>query len=383
MNNIISQDFWCATLTKENPECKWQQLDEEVTHHLMIEQAVLGLNCKDRCMIEATARTADGTEKSCMICHLIPSSVPNCQLTLSFKQVSLRLAAGDGPVYLTGTHSQEVEGADEFSDEEGEDAPALINAEAEEEEEESSDGEEIDEDKMLEELAAAQANKLKTFMKKDKKGKLAPPGPQSKKVEAAVEAPKPAVEALKPAAKKAEEKKEEVVVKQDEEMEDEEEDSSEEEDDDEEEEAEGKVEGKAAVEEGDDDDDDDDENEVDSDDDDEEEDDDEEDDEESEEESDEEEEPAPVTKKRKTEAATPVPVKANGKPAATPKQSKKEKPQTPVAKPNLNELKKKLMASPSLPKKYEKFVNLMKNAHKVTDDKEIKCTWEFVQKNKK
>ena len=70
----------------------------------------------------------------------------------------------------------------------------------------------------------------------------------------------------------------------------------------------------------------------------------------------------------------------NGKPAVTPKQAKK--PQTP-SKPNLNDLKKKLLASPSLPKKYEKFVNLMKNAHKVTDEKEIKTTWEFLQKNKK
>ena len=77
-----------------------------------------------------------------------------------------------------------------------------------------------------------------------------------------------------------------------------------------------------------------------------------------------------------------VPVK-NGKPAAaTPKQKKEKLPQTP-SKPNLNDLKKKLLASPSLPKKYEKFVNLMKNAHKVTDEKEIKNTWEFVQKNKK
>ena len=70
----------------------------------------------------------------------------------------------------------------------------------------------------------------------------------------------------------------------------------------------------------------------------------------------------------------------NGKPAAqTPKQKKAQTP----SKPNLNELKKKLLASPSLPKKYEKFVNLMKNAHKVSDDKEIKSTWEFLQKNKK
>ena len=69
----------------------------------------------------------------------------------------------------------------------------------------------------------------------------------------------------------------------------------------------------------------------------------------------------------------------NGK--AAPKQAKKQ-PVTP-AKPNLNELKKKLLASPALPKKYEKFANLMKNAHKITDDKEIKNTWEFLQKSKK
>ena len=77
----------------------------------------------------------------------------------------------------------------------------------------------------------------------------------------------------------------------------------------------------------------------------------------------------------------PVKAKANGKPASTPKPAKKL-PVTP-AKPSMGELKKKLLASPSLPKKYEKFVNLMKNAHRVSDDKEIKATWEFLQKNKK
>lgn len=80
-------------------------------------------------------------------------------------------------------------------------------------------------------------------------------------------------------------------------------------------------------------------------------------------------------------APVPVKAKANGKPASTPKQAKKL-PVTP-AKPSMGELKKKLLASPSLPKKYEKFVNLMKNAHRVSDDKEIKATWEFLQKNKK
>ena len=68
-------------------------------------------------------------------------------------------------------------------------------------------------------------------------------------------------------------------------------------------------------------------------------------------------------------------------PNATPKQAKK--PQTPAVAPNLNELKKKLLASPNLPKKYEKFMNLMKNAHKIQSEKEIKNTWEYLQKNKK
>ena len=33
-----------------------------------------------------------------------------------YQQVKLRLAAGDGPVYLTGTHSQEIEEDMEESD---------------------------------------------------------------------------------------------------------------------------------------------------------------------------------------------------------------------------------------------------------------------------
>lgn len=409
MNNIISQDFWCVTLSKDNRECVWQHNEDEISHHLMIEQVVLGLNCKERCMVEATSNLIDGTERNTMICQLIPGAVPNCKLSLSFKQVKLRLAAGDGPVYLTGTHSQEIEDMEEDSDDEGVEAPQLVENEAAEEDEEddeeedSSGDEEIDEDKMLEELAAAQANKLKTFMKKNKKDIVeSKPGPLSKKTEPKKAEPEPAPQpveeesapepveeesaeeesaeeeaAEEEAAVSKEEPMEEVdtpavaaeksVEMEDEEESDDEEESGEEDDDEEEDEDE--------------DDEDDDDEEVESDDDDEEE---EEDDDEEEDESEEEseEEAAPVHKKRKTEAPEPVAVKnkPNGKPAATPKQSKK--PQTP-SKPNMNDLKKKLLASPSLPKKYEKFVNLMKNAHKITDDKEIKNTWEFLQKNKK
>jgi hypothetical protein len=55
-------------------------------------QVVLGLNCKERCMVEATSRLTGGEERSTMICQLIPSAVPNCKLSLSFKQVCTNLS---------------------------------------------------------------------------------------------------------------------------------------------------------------------------------------------------------------------------------------------------------------------------------------------------
>ena len=38
MNNIISQDFWCVTLSKDERECVWEHNDDDISHHLMIEQ---------------------------------------------------------------------------------------------------------------------------------------------------------------------------------------------------------------------------------------------------------------------------------------------------------------------------------------------------------
>ena len=97
----------------------WKHDYEEISHHLMVEQVVLGLNYKDNCMVKATSCLVSGEERSTIICQLIPSAVPNCKLSLCFKQVKLKLAAGDGPVHLTGTHSQETkEEADSESVEE-------------------------------------------------------------------------------------------------------------------------------------------------------------------------------------------------------------------------------------------------------------------------
>ena len=78
----------------------WKHDYEEISHHLMVEQVVLGLNYKDNCMVKATSCLVSGEERSTIICQLIPSAVPNCKLSLCFKQVKLKLAAGDGPVIL-------------------------------------------------------------------------------------------------------------------------------------------------------------------------------------------------------------------------------------------------------------------------------------------
>ena len=44
-------------------------------------------------MVEATSRLISGEERSTMICQLIPSAVPNCKLSLSFKQVYILIWA--------------------------------------------------------------------------------------------------------------------------------------------------------------------------------------------------------------------------------------------------------------------------------------------------
>lgn len=76
---------------------------------------------------------------------------------------------------------------------------------------------------------------------------------------------------------------------------------------------------------------------------------------------------------------------ANAGEQKTPKNEKKDgkDAKTPKSAPNVEEVKKKLMKSPNLPKTAEKFKNFMKSAHRVTDDKEVKGIWDWLQKNKK
>ena len=45
----------------------WKHDYEEISHHLMVEQVVLGLTYKDNCMVEATSCLASGEERSTMM----------------------------------------------------------------------------------------------------------------------------------------------------------------------------------------------------------------------------------------------------------------------------------------------------------------------------
>ena len=39
-STVSAQDFWCITLDKDNRECVWKHDDEQISHHLMVEQVI-------------------------------------------------------------------------------------------------------------------------------------------------------------------------------------------------------------------------------------------------------------------------------------------------------------------------------------------------------
>lgn len=126
------------------------------------------------------------------------------------------------------------------------------------------------------------------------------------------------------------------------------------------------------------------------------------DDEEDEDEGSEEEEMEQAPAPKKTQAVKkPVPQQKGKDTFQTPKQQKVKTPQlakkgkeaTPTtvksaskgkpAPPSVDQLKARLLKSPNLPKKPEKFANFIKNTFKIDDANIQKQLWEFVQKSKK
>lgn len=68
----------------------------------------------------------------------------------------------------------------------------------------------------------------------------------------------------------------------------------------------------------------------------------------------------------------------------TPKNISKNTPKnSPKGLASIDDIKQKLLKSPNIPKKLEKFNNYMTSTYKITDNSVKKQMWEFVQKNRK
>lgn len=83
---------------------------------------------------------------------------------------------------------------------------------------------------------------------------------------------------------------------------------------------------------------------------------------------------------QKKTQATPATPKSGGVTAGTKEESgKKQGKQEPMS---IDDIKDKLLKTPTIPKKVDKFNNYISNSYKITDDKIKKQLWEFVQKNR-
>ncbi len=419
------EDFFGCKLSKDSKEYVWSFADESelaIEHKLQINQACLGVEAKqgERNVVDVTTEDEDGEDITHTVLSLQLGHTDMARLKLAFlNKTTFKLVKGNGPVHLTGVHMQAAyPGSDSDEDlESDEDAPELVDSCCKEETcappaaEEKPASTKVDEVKVEPKAATKKPEKKSTEVKK------------AVDVKQAAEAKK-STEAKKPAEAKKSAAKEESSEDESEDDDDEEED---EDDDDEEEEAKvgSKVKsGKDLImdeaseddeemdSEDEDDDDLDDEDDDDEDEDDDEDDDmsDDEDDSEEEEDSEEEDETSPPKAKKSklnvtvngnsakktketgkkaaqdTKGKTPDKKKTPESKTQTPKSNKKgeiKTPQSAKAAPDIDEIRKKLLKSPNLTKTAEKFKNFMKSAHRVTEEKDVKGLWDWVQKSRK
>ena len=396
MAQNASEQFFGIELSNKVKEFEWNGPDEtedDVETKLQILQACLGANAKDgeRNIVDVTVTDADGEEATHTILSMARGQTEMARMDLGFvEKVKFKLAKGNGPVHLCGSL---LRAYSPFSDDD----------------EDESDDEDIPELVMPKKKADADE---KPGIKDEKKQ------PQVGKKDVSELTNKPGVKKYSimadEAGKKSKDQKANVEEDEDETSEEDDEDeailkgkgllddeaSEDEEDDDEDMSDEGdELDSDEELDEDDDEDDDDD-------------DDDDEDISDEDEESEEEEKLEPPKAKKpkvvanghkddkgkspgkkqeakKVETPKNQPV-ANSK---TPKSADKKTPKgekkdgkdakTPKSAPSIDEVKTKLLKSPNLPKTAEKFKNFMKNAHKLTDEKEVQGIWEWLQKNKK
>ena len=388
------EGFFGIELSKKCKTAEWkgpEEVEDNTEVKLQLSHACLGVDAKEgeRNVVDVTTADIYGKEVTHTIVSLQIGHTEMVALNLGFLEKStFKLVKGNGPVHLSGAYlhalgdmSDDESDSDEESEEE--DVPDLVKA--------AEKKETVSDEKPEQKDKAQEAKKDTTKVEPVTKKKAEPKFDSKKKPE-----------------------KEEDADSDEDDDEDEDDDSEDEEGE------QGLLDDEASEDDEDDDEEmnmDDDGDELDSDEDDLDDEDDESDDDlsDEDEESDEEEElvppkakkakvltnghkddkqKTPVKKqeqkaKQQDEKQTPNKPKTpdvTEKKGKTPKSDKKKEKdaKTPVAAPaSIEEVKKKLLKSPNLPKTVEKFKNFMKSAHKVTDDGDVTGLWDWLQKNKK
>ncbi|EDO43163.1 predicted protein [Nematostella vectensis] len=362
MASLEKEDFWGCVLSKSEDTVTWNpEFDGEDTllgqieHKLVLSQACLGSKATGKSMVEVTSMDFKGDDSTHTIVSLREGATEMCALNLAFSPpVTFKLASGNGPVHLTGNHVQSLTEDDE--------------SESESEEEEEEAAKDIKKPDVQKRPLAV--NSDKSPPKKVAKVEKDSDSDEEESEEEGMELDKVKQGNLfdKEAEEASSDEDEEEDSDEDDDEDDDDEDDEEEEDSDEEDESEDEVaEALTAKKKG--------------------------------------QEKKQVTngvapkadKKQTGKGATPGNKQMPAGKAVTPKDKKQPgKKETPAGKKadgkkatpgsgprDIEEVKQALLKSPALPKKLDKFKNLMKSSYKITNDKTISEVWDFVQKNKK
>ncbi|XP_028403150.1 mitotic apparatus protein p62-like [Dendronephthya gigantea] len=396
MASLERNYFWGCTLSKDKPEVEWLGLDAkespvevDILNQLALSQACLGPKAKDNShVVQVTTKGVNDNSITQPII-ILGSGVRQVQCRLEFNsEATFKLIEGVGPVHLSGSHIQVlsegyVDSDEEDSIDEGIASGKLLSPPNVKRQNPPKSGKEQRPAAKKARLEIVNGNdassdeepdQLIPINLKDDKAKVAKGKVDKTK--------KPAVDTKSKKPISAPAKK----AKLDEDDEDDSEDDEDDDDDDFDVDSEDDDDDEDASDSDDDDDDSDDDDDDDDDDDE----DDEDDEDDFDEESDKEEEgltqnkgkPAKVTPgKKKEENKTPGKKQTPNK--QTPKKGNMEASVNLPKTPDLSTVKQKLLKSPNLPKKMDKFKNFMKTNMKITDEKVVKDMWTFVQANKK
>nr|XP_058958302.1 nucleoplasmin-like protein ANO39 [Pocillopora verrucosa] len=382
MASMEKEYFWGCELSKDKKEYKWDSEDEElgkadIEQKLVVTQACLGAKAKpnERNLVQVTTTDSSDNSVTFTILSLASGRKDQSKLSLAFPaSVVFKLIEGSGPIHLTGSVYQELFLGDDDEEESGEDEDEesevvlseakesvkkrplttpkgpptkIARVEAEGDEESDDDDDDDEEEDSSEESMEMEADaKQKKPAETPKTTKNKPEGKDAKPVKSTSE-------------EDEEDSEEDSDDDDDDDDYDEEDESGEDDDDDDEDEsdeedeiaaslaAKKKMEGKANKK-------------------------------------------PPMTngvakadKKDKTEKQNKIPAQQPSTPKTDGKkdQGKKAGAKTPEVL-SMDKIKEKLLKTPNLPKKVEKFKNYLKHSYKITDEAESTKLWDWLKENK-